>query len=90
MHEEDQGGGVGIDVGMKIVERVALVGEGAFVRVVGLDEEALAVIVRSFEHFGDVLRTLVQGDGGEELLVIEQGLRLHYFLINYNKLTRMF
>lgn len=51
MYEEDQGAGVGVDIGMKIVERVAFVGEGALVGVVSLDEEALTVIVRSFEHF---------------------------------------
>lgn len=51
MHEEDQGAGVGVDIGMEIVESVALVGEGGLVGVLGLDEEALAVIVRSFEHF---------------------------------------
>lgn len=51
MHEEDQGAGVGVDIGMEIVERVSLVGEGALVGVVSLDEEALSVIVRSVEHF---------------------------------------
>ena len=82
MHEEDERAGIGVDLGMEIVERVALVGEGALVRVIGLGEEGRAVIVRSLEHFRDVLGTFVEGDGGEELLLVEEGLRLHYFLIN--------
>lgn len=90
MEEEDESGGIGVDVGMEIVEGESFVGESALVRVLRLDEEGVAVIVRSFEHLGDVVIALIKRDGGEELLVIEEGLRLHYFLINYNKLTRMF
>lgn len=68
---EDQRGGLGMLFGVVVVHHVFLVGEVVSVGVLALfDQVGLAAVAGRGQNFGDEFASLLEGHGGEGLLVI--------------------